>query len=767
VPELLLEIGFEEMPAPWLPGLAEQLRTRFVEGAGREALDPAQVAVFWTPRRLVLRADLPARQPDREEQIWGPSLKTAKDAAGKWTKAAEGFAKKNKIAIDELQTAVKGSGGIATGIPAAGQTQPSEQYVLHVRSVAGRAALDVLPHVIGQALRALAFPKRMSWDAWLDDGRGAFPFGRPIRWLVALLDGRVVPFAIHALAAGAKGPVIVESGAATRGHRFLPRGRGGEPVTVGSFAELCGRLRERFVILDPAERLARIDAGLTAVAAGQAISDHGLRTEWRDLVEYPTVVVGDVPAEFCSLPPEALETVLVHHQKSIPLHDRDGRVGRFAAVVNGEGAWTGAIVRGMERVVVARLRDAAFFLDEDRKRPLADRVADLAGVTFHQGLGSYRDKAERMVKLIAAIGAMGLLDVARQRLAAEAARLAKADLTTLMVREFPELQGVMGGIYLAAEGAPGAVATAVRWHYHPIAVEPDAEPAAAFAGRDGEARVFAAVSLADKLDTLAGYFGLGESPTGSRDPYGLRRAGQGAVRAVLDFWRPAAGEKSPNLQALVAAAVDGYDALKQRADVTLRNLEGFLLDRLEYVFEARGFSADEVSAVVAAPDADEVAPAWQDPSKPARIRALADPIDALHRVEALQRVRREVPEDFAALAEAFKRAKNILAQQEPSPAVDPNVFEAEAERELYQAVTRLHAGDGGAGLGGGVEDRFVSVSADRDLRGLASLRAPVGRFFTDVLVMAENPQVRGNRLALLKQTLSLFYRIADISKLGG
>jgi glycyl-tRNA synthetase beta chain len=738
VAELLVEIGFEEMPAPWLPGLAEQLRARFLEAAGREFVEAKDAAVLYTPRRLVLRADVPARQPDREEPVWGPALKVAKDAAGKWTGAAQGFAKKNSVTVEALGEGVKDA------------AKPGERHLLYVRRVAGRPTAEVLPGLLAGVLRALTFPKRMSWDAWLDDGRGAFPFGRPIRWLVLLLDGAVVPFAIHALTGGAKGSVAVESGRATRGHRFLPKGSGGRPVEVGSLADLERVLRERFVILDPAERTARIDGGLAS--AGGAFDDHGLREEWRDLVEYPTVVVGEVPPEFRSLPPEVLETVLVHHQKSISLRDERGAIARFAAITNGDGVAAAEIVRGMERVVVARLRDAAFFLAEDRKRPLRDRVDDLAGVTFHQGLGTYKDKAERLEKLARAMAELGLLDEAQDRAAAEAARLAKADLTTLMVREFPELQGVMGGIYLAGEGASEEVATAVRWHYQPIVVEPEAEPAAAFAGQDGKARVFAAVALADKLDTLAGYFGLGESPTGSRDPYGLRRAGQGAVRAVLDFWRPKAGEKVPDLEALVAAAIGGYSSLKLPSDATARNLAGFLLDRLEYVLRARGFSADEVSAVVTAPDSDGGAPAGKDLARPLRSRALADPIDVLRRVEALQRVRREVPEDFAALAEAFKRAKNILAQQAPAAAVDPGLFEADAERALFEAASGL------ANAAGSYEDR---------LRGLASLRAPVGRFFDDVLVMAEDARVRANRLALLDLSLSLFYRIADISNLGG
>jgi len=735
VAELLLEVGFEEMPASWLPGLADQLKARFVEAGSRDLLAPADAAVLYTPRRLVLRADVPARQPDREEPVWGPAVKVAKDAAGKWTGAALGFAKKNGIAVAEL------------GEGAKDPSKPDERYLRFVKKTAGRPAAEVVPAVVAAVLRGLAFPKRMSWDAWLDDGRGAFPFGRPIRWLVLLLDGVVVPFRIHALEGGARGPVVVEGGDTTRGHRFLPKGRGGEPVAVASFADLEEKLRERFVLVDPGDRVARIDEGLRAAARGASFDDHGLRDEWRDLVEYPTVLVGDVPVEFRKLPAEVLETVLVHHQKYISLREpgEGGRIDRFAAIVNGDGGSAAEIVRGMERVVVARLRDASFFLEEDGRKTLAARVDDLAGVTFHQGLGNYRDKAFRMAALVDAMAGLGVLDGGQTGLAREAARLAKADLVTLMVREFPELQGVMGGLYLTAEGAPADVASAVRWHYQPVAVEADAEPAASFAGRDGASRVFAAVALADKLDTLAGYFGLGESPTGSRDPFGLRRAGQGAVRAVLDFWRPAAGEKAPDLDALLRAAVDGHGELKQPKAKTLEAAAAFLADRLEYVLASRGIRPDEVAAVVSAPF---VGPAPREGA----LRALADPIDALRRAEALHAARRNAGQDFEALGEAWKRAKNILAQQAPADAVDPRLFEAPAEGALHDAVRSLEAAEG---------------SYEERLRGLASLRAPVARFFDDVLVMAEDPRVRGNRLALLKQALSLFHRIADISKLGG
>jgi glycyl-tRNA synthetase beta chain len=721
VAELLLEVGCEEMPASWISGTTEQLRQRFAEAAGRERLEPQGVRAFGAPRRLVLVATVVDRQPAREEQVFGPALRAAKDPAGKWTAAAEGFARKSGVAPDELGQAAKD--------PA----RPGELSLTFVRKTPGRESIEVLPAVIGAVLRALAFPKRMSWDAWIDDGKGAFPFGRPVRWMVALLDGRVVPFAIHAMVNGARGAVVVETGQQTFGNRFLPREAAGRPLDVASFDGFKQGLARHFVLVDPAEREARIRDGLRAAAGGSG-ADHELVSEWRDLVEFPTVLVGRVPDEFKTLPEAVLDTVLVHHQKYIPLRAGAGGGVRFAAVVDGDGANAAEIVRGMERVVVARLRDAAFFFGEDRKRPLAERVPDLEGVVFHQGLGTYKDKAERMVRLVDAMGKAGLLAAQDLGNAREAAFLAKADLTTLMVREFPELQGVMGGLYLEAEGQErAAVARAVRWHYHPVSIEETAAPKGSLKG--GEANVFGAVSLADKLDTLAGYFALELTPKGSSDPFGLRRAALGVIRVLLDFWEAPAGRR-PNLRALIKEAVTGYSGIrKDQPAATQESLESFFLDRLSYVLAARGFDQDEVAAVVYTPG----------------LHALDDVLDASLRLRALHAARAEARDDFEHLAVAFKRARNIL-EKAPPAAIDPKLFESDAERELYAAVGRLGSRDGA------YEDR---------LRALAGLRAPVDRFFDDVLVMAEDAKVRANRLGLLHQTVSLFYRIADISKLGG
>jgi glycyl-tRNA synthetase beta chain len=415
------------------------------------------------------------------------------------------------------------------------------------------------------------------------------------------------------------------------------------------------------VLVDPGERAVTIDRGLRAAAARGRLEDTGgLAAEWRDLVEHPAVVSGEVPAEFRRLPAEVLRTVLVHHQKYLPLLDEEGVVTHFVAVTDADPKCAPAIVRGMQRVVVARLRDASFFFDEDRRRPLASRVEALAGVTLHKGLGSYADKAERLGGLLRS-AAGELLEPGDLQAAVEAARLAKADLTTLMVGEFPELQGVMGGLYLEAEGADADVARAVRCHYHPVSIEESGAPSGQVSGRSE--RLFAAVSLADKLDTLAGYFDLGLVPTGSRDPFGLRRAGQGAVRVLLDFDLAREGAPRPSLRRWVAAAVAGHrERAKRDAAEVQSALEEFLLERLRYVLGARGHAADEVEAALGAREPD----------------ALDDPREALLRLRALSRVRAEVPEDFEQLAVAFKRARNIAG--EVAGEVDPAAFEEDAER---------------------------------------------------------------------------------------
>jgi glycyl-tRNA synthetase beta chain len=373
----------------------------------------------------------------------------------------------------------------------------------------------------------------MNWDAWLDDGRGAFEFGRPIQWIVALLDGVVVPLTIFDAVAGARGAARVTSGRRSMGHRFYPRDATDRGFDVRSFAELQAGLKSTFVILDPAERAAGIQAQVAAAGGDITGDSRDLLLEWADLVEYPTVVIGTIPREFADLPDEVLETVLAHHQKAVTLPRSSDGSPRFAAISGGDNAAAANVAQGQERVVVARLKDARFFYDEDRKRTLESRVDDLAAVTFHKGLGSYKEKSDRISLLATNLAGHAGLPAETTTAAGRAALFAKADLVTLMVREFPELQGVMGGLYSAATEDPD-VAAAIRWHYHPWPSSPRLPSVGStWSVRRGRSRWW---RWLDKLDTLVGYLGLGVTPSGSSDPYGLRRAGARVIRILLDFW---------------------------------------------------------------------------------------------------------------------------------------------------------------------------------------------------------------------------------------
>lgn len=714
--EFLFEIGFEEMPAPWLAGLADQLREKFRALAGNELLAPTDARVFWTSRRLVLVAQVMARQEDRTVVEWGPAAKIAKDGAGNWSKAAEGFAKKQGVGIEALTLAAKAEGS-------------SELYVSATKAIAGRPTLDVLAALLPSILRGFNFPKRMNWDAWLDDGRGAFEFGRPIQWIVALLDGSVVPVTIFDAAAGVKGAARVMSGRRSMGNRFYPRDAKDRGLEVNSFAELEAGLEARFVVLDPARRTARIRGQVEAAGGSASGDDAHLIAEWCDLVEYPTIAVGSIPKEFADLPIEVLETVLAHHQKAITLPAGPDGVPRFAAISGCDGAGATNAARGQERVVVARLKDARFFYQEDRKRPLADRVDDLAAVTFQKGLGSYKDKAVRISTQAQAIARQAGYSDAVVTAASKAGLLAKADLVTLMVREFPELQGVMGSIYAGADETAD-VAAAVRWHYQPVAIEADAAPAGELQGPGAD--VFAAVALADKLDTLTGYFGLGQIPSGSSDPYGLRRAGQGLLRVLLDFW----SGKAPDLAGAISTLHGSLgNGLPKTAPETQASVFAFLVDRLRTIFIARGFVPDEVDSVLSTP----------------AVKPLADVRSTQARLRALASVRFEQAEAFAGLAESFKRAKNIVGDTEATP-VDENLFADDSERLLFAAIKNA-------------ETTASSDPAAR-LRAVAALRPDVDSFFKNVMVNAEDAMVRANRHAILHRLLDLVYEIADLSKLA-
>ena len=726
--ELLIEIGVEEIPAGWLPGLTSQLATRLDERLRELRLPPAApIETFSTPRRLTVRVGkLAERQTDFEELLTGPPVSAAFDASGQPTVAAAGFAKKNYVdvaALERLET-------------------PKGTYLAFRKQMRGKAAVDVLPDVLTGLLRTLTFPKTMKWDASLDDGKGELPFGRPIRWLLFLYGGRVVPFSIYRTPR-AQGPLVQEirSGAVTFGHRFLTTsGRAGRAIKVKGFDDYRKRLAENFVMLDRSERQDRITRELDSearrrtgrvsrLAAGQT-----LLHEVPDLVEYPKVVSGAFGHEFLSLPEEVLTTTMIHHQHFFPLVDDHGKLQPvFLAVLNTESDKPELISRNLERVLTARLRDARFFFDADRRQTLESRVEKLATVLFHKRLGSYAEKAARVSTLAAAIARDVLESPEAEEPARTAGRLAKADLATEMVREMTELQGTMGGIYARADGHPEEVWKAIALHYLPIGVEADAAPSRDQLG--AAAMTWTAVSLADKLDTVVGSFAAGERPTGSRDPYGLRRAAQGLVRILVDLPELSGRDIRVTLGALVALARGPFGSLDPGWEPLLFE---FMLERVRYVLEQRGFDVRNVRAVTA--------------GTPEHL----SPLQARRKVEVLPELA-ESP-DFQQLAILFKRVRNIAKNLDGAGGeIDRALLTEPAEAALLAELdARQPAIDAAVASGQGFRQAFAEA---------AKLGPAVAKFFDDVLVMADDPALREARLRLMKRLETLMLHLADVSEI--
>lgn len=693
----LWEIGCEEIPASWLPrlleGFGKLVETELVE-AGLASTAGQRVEVVGTLRRLVVHVPkLIEKQEDRTEQVIGPPAKIARDDRGEWTKAALGFAKKNSLAPSDLAIV----------------STPKGDYVGFEKKTKGRKTAELLPEIMSRVLRGLSFPKFMHWDASLEDGT-PLPFGRPIRWMVAIFGTKVVPFEIRVL-----GSPSVLSGRKTRGHRFLaPKGkRAGQPFAVASFSELKSKLKQHYVVVDPRERRERLSKLLgkletKAHAERAAGLDPALVAE---LVEWPGAVVGAYPEEFLSLPEEVRHTVLIHHQHYFPL----AKTASFIAPTNMASDPKGNIKQGAERVVVARLRDAKFFWDDDLEVALADREAALDGVLFHAKLGSYRAKKQRTVPLAVAIAAK---TGAREAPVRRAAALAKCDLVTGMVGEFPELQGVMGGLYAKEQGEPEAVWKAVYSHYQPTGLgDDDGFPL----NREG-----VVVSLADKLDTLASMFSVGIVPTGSRDPFGLRRAALGVIRLLLESGERLSFPIDLPPKQLLAEAAHDEDALAKLSD--------FFVERLRFVF-SRTYRYDEINAVFA-------------------LGPLDRPVtDMKRRLDAVAALRGS--DDFEALSVAFKRVGNILAGQSPGT-VEPGELVEKEEKGLFKALEAIEPD----------ARKQIETSRYEDaLRCLSSLRPDVDRFFDEVLVMAEDPRLRSNRLALLWRLRTLFSEVAELSEI--
>lgn len=715
--ELLLEIGTEEIPASWLPGLTTQLG-QVLEAKLKEARlsSDEPIETFSTPRRLTVRsAKISERQTDLEEVVTGPPVSAAFDKDGKLTPAGAGFVKKQNATEDQIER-VK---------------TPKGEYISVKKHQRGKAAVDVLPEVLTNVLRGLSFPKQMRWDAMLNDGKGELPFGRPIRWILYLYGGRVVPFTIGRSPLASSSRVQeVSSGANTYGHRFLTTsGRAGRAVKVKHFDDYRKRLAEHFVILDRAERRDRITRELDSEARrrggriARSLVGQGMLDEVPDLVEYPVVASGTFDEEFLKLPEEVLTTTMIHHQHFFPLNNDHGKLMPvFLAVLNMESDQPEIVSRNMERVLAARLRDAQFFYQSDRQQPLADHQKRLDTVLFHKKIGTYLQKSDRVAERAAQIASKVLQSPQAQAFAREAAQLSKADLATDMVRELTELQGTMGGIYAREDGRPEEVWKAIYFHYLPVGVEATAPPTREQLGK--AAITWAAVSLADKLDTLTTMFAAGERPTGSRDPYGLRRAAQGVVRILVDL---------PELTGL-DLRLTLADLVSEKADDAFWS---FMIDRVRFVLEQRGYDARNVRAVT-----------HGDPSQ-------ISPLVAKRKLETLPEFTES--EDFKQLAGLFKRVRNIAKNLDASAKDLGGKLHEPAELALATEVDRLAPV---------IESAVASGQGYRQAFAEAAKTGPaVAKFFDDVMVMTDDQKLRDARLRLLRRLEGLILQLADVSEI--
>ncbi len=690
--ELLFELLSEEIPARMQVRAAEDLRRLVAAGLDAARLPCERLATFVTPRRLTLVASgLPARQPDVREERKGPRVGAA-------AAAIDGFLRANGLnAIEQAEIRETDRGA----------------FYFAVQTRAGRPAADALVDVLGQAMAQLPWPKSMRW------ADGTVRWVRPLHAILAILDG--APLALR-WPLGGPGARVLTAGNGTRGHRFLAP----EPFTVSGFADYQDKLAAAKVILDHAERRRRIVAETQRLAAAEGLTvrdDPALADEVAGLVEWPVVRLGRIDERFMDIPHEVLTTAMRSHQKYFSLLDEHGRLApRFAVVANMETADGGAaIVAGNERVLRARLSDAKFFWDQDRKLSLVGRLPRLKERVFHARLGSDLERAERLAALARRLAAEAGADAND---AERAARLAKADLTTEMVGEFPELQGIMGRYYALNDGEPAAVADAIADHYAPQGP----------GDRCPTAPVAVAVALADKLDTLAGFFAIGEKPTGSKDPFALRRAALGVIRIIIE------NGLRLGLLDVFRAAIAAY-ALPAAA--TDRELLDFFADRLKVHLREQGVRHDLIAAVFAAGDEDDLVRLL------ARVAALRDFLDT---------------DDGANVLTAFKRASNIVRIEEHK---DGRRYDGVVTEETLQAAEELALF---AALRGARERIARAVREERfsDAMGLvAGLRAPVDAFFNHVQVNCPEPHLRANRLHLLSQIRSALGGVADFSQIEG
>lgn len=683
--DLLFELGTEELPAGEISGMAAALCKGVTDGLAENGLPFGTAVHFSTPRRLAVRVEnVTIKAPDIELCVVGPPLSAAKNDAGEWTKAAEGFARKQGLSTDDLLIV---------------EEQGTKRIAAHVAQQGAQAA-EVIPGIIANAVSAIPVSKRMRW------GRSRDEFLRPVQWLLLLFGDSALPLELFGLT----------SGQDTRGHRFHHN----EWFTVRSPSVYQDVLRGAKVLVDVEERRTRIAEQVKALAnKGEVVSlSDDLLDEVTGLVEWPTALRGSFDPEFLAVPSQALVSAMKTHQKYFHLNDANSGdlLPAFITVANIESQQPDQVVSGNERVIRPRLSDAAFFFSNDKKSPLISRQERLGSVVFQQQLGSLLDKTQRITaiaKMVAnAIGADEATTI-------RAAELSKCDLVSEMVLEFPDLQGIAGAHYAQHDGELDAVAEAIEWHYYPR-----------FAGDDlPHSAEATAVALADRLDTLVGIFGIGQPPTGSKDPFALRRASLAIIRMLINLKAPL------SLSDLLCSACEQHTA--ELLPDTATTASHYILERLDNWYDESGIHISVVRAVLAT--------------------GTTDLFDVDLRVRALDAFTNN--ETAAHLAAANKRVANILAKADDADGTppDPKLFVHEAESALRGAVVSV-----GEALAPLLLKRDYQSALDQ----LAQLRGPVDTFFDGVMVNAEDPAERLNRLRLLGELRALFTQVADLALLS-
>ncbi|WP_239617407.1 glycine--tRNA ligase subunit beta [Cohnella mopanensis] len=690
--DLLLEIGMEEVPARFVRGAMDQLKEKTEKWLADSRLAYDEVKAYATPRRLAVHVlGLADKQTDISEEVKGPSRKIAYDENGALSKPAQGFARSQ--GVDPESLFIRELAGV--------------EYVYATKNSLGVETATLLPDALPALVTSLTFPKNMRW------GNYELRYVRPIRWMIALHGKEIVPFEITG----------VTTGNVTRGHRFL-----GEDTTVEEPSQYVEKLRAQKVIVDVEERQKAIVAGIQSLSAERgwniAVKDD-LLEEVLFLVETPTVLTGSFDPAFLQIPQEVLITSMREHQRYFPVFDGEGRLlPHFVTVRNGDNLSLDVVSRGNEKVLRARLSDAKFFYEEDKKLVIQDALAKLENIVYHEELGTVGDKVRR-VRIVADRIAQHLrLDQDAQADVSRTADICKFDLVSQMVYEFPELQGIMGEDYARKAGERESVARAINEHYSPR--NAGDTPAASLIG--------AIVGIADKMDTIAGCFSIGIIPTGSQDPYALRRQAAGIVNTLL------AHEMEISLAELFQIALDVHAArgLKREAYDISKDMQEFFALRIKNVLSDQAIRYDIVDAVLGAGTTD--------------VRR------TVLRAHALQAVNSESGKaEFRPAVEAFNRVCNLAAKAD-SKQVDVQLFADAAEGELYEAWQQAHG-------------RFLAASAQANmeeaLSALSSLSGPVAAFFGAVMVMAEDEALRRNRLAILALVADDVKHFADFSKLAG